>query len=242
MDRCQLTYLAREPIDHDRALRQHDSYCRTLRECGAEVRLLDVNRDLPDCCFIEDTAVVLDEVAVLASMGTPSRRPEPAGIEPELRKYREVQRIEEPATLEGGDVIHVGRTLLVGLSPRTNAAGIAALHDVVRRHGYTVVAVPVRDCLHLQTACTALDDRRLLVNPAWLDLRPLHGYELVPVPDEEPWGANVARVGNSVCLAADHVRTADRVRGLGHAVRTVDLSEFAKAEGGVTCLSILFQA
>ncbi len=239
MECCQLTYVARAPIDHDLALRQHEEYCRTLRACGARVQALTANRDLPDCAFIEDTAVVLDEVAVLASMGTASRRAEPAGVEPELRKLRPVHRVEAPATLEGGDVLRVGRTLLVGLSCRTNAAGVAALAAVAGRHGYAVRAVPVHGCLHLKTACTALDDRRLLVNPAWLDVGELRGFELARVPGEEPWGANVARVGGAVCLAAAHVRTADLVRGLGFDVRAVDLSEFAKSEGGVTCLSIL---
>jgi dimethylargininase len=238
---CQLTHLARQPIDHGRALQQHAVYCQTLRDCGAAVDTLDANRDLPDCAFVEDSAVVLDEVAVLASMGTAGRRAEPAGIEPELRKYREIERVEAPATLEGGDVLRVGRTLLVGVSSRTNSAGAAALAAIARHHGYTVRPVPVRGCLHLKTACTALDDRRLLVNPAWLDLSDLHGFELVRVRPQEPCAANVARIGGSVCLAAAHVRTADLLRGLGCDVRTIDLSEFAKAEGGVTCLSILLR-
>jgi dimethylargininase len=202
MERCQLTYVARAAIDHARAVRQHEEYCGVLRELGAEVHTLDVNRDLPDCVFVEDVAVVLDEMAVLASMGTPSRRPELPGIEAELRQYCEVHRVEAPAALEGGDVLLVGRTLLVGLSSRTNEGGAAALEAVVRRHGYRVLPVPVRQCLHLKTACTALDDRRLLVNPAWLDVRALGGFELIRVPAEEPWGANTMRVGTAVCIAA----------------------------------------
>jgi dimethylargininase len=242
MAQCQLTHLARQPIDQGRALQQHAAYCQMLRDCGAAVVTLDVNSDLPDCAFVEDTAIVLDEVAVLASMGTDGRRPEPASIEPELRKYREIHRVEATATLEGGDVLRVGRTLLVGVSSRTNAVGMAALEAIARRHGYAVRPVPVRGCLHLNTACTALDDRHLLVNPTWLDLSALPGFEMIPVPEQEPFAANVARVGASVCLAAAHVRTADLLRGLGCDVRTIDLSEFAKAEGGVTCLSILFRA
>jgi dimethylargininase len=239
IDYGQRTYVGRAPIDHVRAAHQHGDYCRLLRECGADVRTLQGNRHLPDCVFIEDTAVVLEEVAVLASMGTESRRAEPAGIEPELRKYREVRRVEAPATLEGGDVLRVGRTLLVGLSSRTNRAGVTALGQIARRFGYGVVPVPVRGCLHLKTACTALDDRRLLVNSAWLDVQALQGFDLVRVPEEEPWGANVARIGTGVYLAADHVLTAERIRVLGFEVRSIDLSEFAKAEGGVTCLSLL---
>jgi dimethylargininase len=240
MESCVLTYIDRAPIDRTRVVRQHEEYCRLLRHCGVEVHTLNVNRELPDCVFIEDTAIVLNEVAVLASMGTPSRRAEPAGIEPELRKYRDVHRIEEPATIEGGDVLCVGRTVLVGLSSRTNRAGLRALEAVIGRYGYRSVPVPVRRCLHLKTACTALDEKRLLVNPAWLDVAALRDFELLHVPEEEPWAANLLRVGASVCLAADHERTAERIRGLGFDVQTIDLSEFAKAEGGVTCLSILF--
>jgi dimethylargininase len=241
MEHSQLTHIARAPIDYARALQQHAEYCRMLHQCGAEVHTLDVHSELPDCVFVEDTAIMLDEVAVLASMGTPSRRPEPAGIEPELRKYREVQRVEAPATIEGGDVVRVGRTLLAGLSSRTNLAGVSALEAIVRRYGYTVRGVPLRDCLHLKTACTALPDDRLLVNRAWLEMPALSGFGFVDVPETEPLAADVALAGHTVCVAAEHLRTAELIRDLGFTVRTVDLSEFAKAEGGVTCLSLLFR-
>ncbi len=241
LEHGQRTHVTRTSIDYPHALQQHEDYCRMLRDCGAEVRVLDVNRALPDGVFIEDTAIVLDEVAVLASMGTEARRSELAGIEVELKKFREVQRIAGPASMEGGDVLRVGRTLLVGVSSRTNRAGASALETIVRRHGYRVVPVPVRGCLHLKTACTALPDECLLVNRAWLDREALRGFEIVSIPETEPWAANVVLVGASVCLAAAHSRTAGMIRERGFEVRAVDLSEFAKAEGGVTCLSILFQ-
>jgi dimethylargininase len=239
LEQCQRTYVAPAPIDYSRAVRQHEAYCQMLRRACAEVRTLDVNHGLPDSVFIEDTAIVLDEVAVLASMGAPSRRAEPAGVEPELRKYREVERVEPPATVEGGDVLRLGRTLLVGLSSRTNAAGVEALQAVGRRFGYEVRPVPVGRCLHLKSACGALPNGRLLVNPDWLDPRALRGFDLVRVPDAEPDAANVLLLGARVCLAAAHPQTAERVRQLGFEVEAVDLSEFAKAEGCVTCLSIL---
>jgi len=242
MEQCERTYVARASIDYDRAVRQHEEYCRMLRASGADVVTLYINRDLPDCAFVEDTAIVLDEVAVLASMGAESRRAEPAGIELELGKYREIHRVETPATIEGGDVLCVGRKLLVGVSSRTNRAGVNALEAVVRPYGYEIVLVPVRHCLHLKTACTALPDQSLLVNPAWFDVRDLRGFELVPVPEAEPWAANVALVGNRVCVAADHVESGGVIRKRGFEVHAIDLSEFAKAEGGVTCLSILFRA
>jgi dimethylargininase len=234
------THIARLPIDYGLALRQHEAYCQMLCVCGAEVQTLHVNRDLPDSTFIEDTAVVLDEAAVLASMGAPSRRDEPAGIEKELKKNREVHRLEASSTLEGGDVLRVGRNLLVGMSSRTNSAGARAFATIVQRYGYRVVPVPVLWCLHLKTAVTALPDGRLLVNPRWLEKSRLREFEMVAVPQEEPWAANTLSIGGAVCLAAAHVRTADLLRRLGFDVRTVDLSEFAKAEGCVTCLSLVF--
>src|SRR5690242_11625567 len=126
MDHGQRTHVARVSIDYDLAVQQHQAYCRMLRACGAEVRTLDINRSLPDSTFIEDTAIVLDEVIVLASMGTETRRGELPGVEAELTKYRELHRIEPPHAVEGGDVLRVGRTLLVGISSRTSRDGVQA--------------------------------------------------------------------------------------------------------------------
>ena len=240
MESGQRTHVTRVAIDHNLALRQHAAYCQVLRDCGVDVVTLDVNRGLPDGTFVEDTAVVFDEAAVLTSMGVEARRPELAGIEPELRKYRALHRIDPPANLEGGDVLRVGRTFLVGLSARTNHAGLEAFEAIVRRYGYRVQPVPVRDCLHLKTACTALPDDTLLVNPSWLDAEPLREFRIVHVGNIEPWGANTLPVNGMIIIAAANVRTADLLGRRGFAVRTVDLSEFAKAEGCVTCLSLVF--
>jgi dimethylargininase len=238
MQACERTFVPHAAIDHALAVKQHAAYCWLLADCGVKVVKLDVNANLPDCTFIEDTAIVLGEKAIFAPMGAPSRRLESAAIQSVLQEYCEIARIHLPATIDGGDVLRVGCTLLVGESCRTNAAGIAALKVVVRRYGYQVSPVPVRGCLHLKTACTALPDGRLLVNPNWLDASALAGFELLHVPEEEPWGGNVALVGDKVLLAAAHVQTAELIRRLGFTVRPIDLSEFAKAEGGVTCLSL----
>jgi dimethylargininase len=235
----QRTHVARQAIDFSNCVLQHEAYCRMLRRCGAEVLMLEINRNEPDGVFIEDTAIVLDEVAVLASMGTASRRGEPAGIELELKKHRPIHRMELPAAIEGGDVLRVGRTLLVGVSTRTNLAGVHTLEAAVGRFGYCVLPVPIRQCLHLKTACTALPDGSLLVNSAWLDSQALKGFEVLQVPQEEPWSANTLPIGQTVCLAAEHEQTAALIRRRGFPVETTDLSEFAKAEGGITCLSIL---
>ncbi|HEY2412295.1 MAG TPA: arginine deiminase family protein [Pirellulaceae bacterium] len=236
---CERTFVAHEEIDYERALTQHAAYCDALRACRVRVVTLNVNADQPDSTFIEDIAVVLDEVAVLASMGTASRRDEPRAIEPIIREHREMVRIESPATLEGGDVLRVGRTLLVGTSCRTNHAGIALFAAIVERFGYRVMPIPIRECLHLKTACTVLPDGRLLINPAWINKSALTDFDLIEIPTDEPWAANVCLVNSNMLLPAAHARTANLIDSLGFAIRAVELSEFAKAEGGVTCLSLL---
>ncbi|MFN0020601.1 MAG: dimethylarginine dimethylaminohydrolase family protein [Pirellulaceae bacterium] len=239
MQACERTFVSEVHINVGLAAQQHQAYCAALSDCGAEVTVLDVNWNMPDGAFIEDTAVVLDEVAILCSMGAASRQREPAGIEKVLREFRPIERIELPATLEGGDVLRIGRRLLVGQSSRSNAAGIAAVQQIAGRFGYQVTPIPVQGSLHLKTACTALPDGRLLINPAWIDERTLTDFDLIPIPEAEPWGANVCLVGQSVILPAAHVQTAKLISRLGFASKPVEISEFSKAEGGVTCLSLL---
>ena len=237
------TYVGREPIDFAAALRQHEAYCALLVKCGVHrIHALDANRDCPDSTFIEDTALVLDEIAVQASMGADSRRREPEGIAPVLRQYREVVSIERPATLEGGDVVTIGRTLIVGLTSRTNMAGVRALERIVHRFGYRVLPVTPRGALHLKTTCCSVDDETLLVNAAWIDKGELKDFRIIPIVPTEPFGAEVTRVGKTLVMAAETPRTADVLRARGHDVRTTPLSEFAKAEGGPTCLSLIFRA
>jgi dimethylargininase len=234
------TFIDVHEIDLDLAALQHEAYRRTLERAGARVVLLDTNLAHADAVFVEDTAVVLDEVAIVTSMGAPSRRDEPGGIEPELRRYRaEIARIEAPATLEGGDVLRVGRTLFVGATARTNRAGFESLTRIAGRFGYDVRSVAIGGCLHLKTACTALPDGTMLVSPRWLDERDLAGFEVLHVAVGEPDAANVVLIGERVVMAAAHPRTVDLVRGRGFEVDAVDLSELAKAEGCATCLSIL---
>lgn len=239
MQACQRTFVPEEAIDLALLARQHAAYCQALRDGSCEVRVLDHCTDEPDCVFVEDTAVVLDELAILCPMGTSARRAEPVRMAQVLGEYRDVQRIELSATLEGGDVLRIDRTLLVGRSPRTNAAGIEALANLVAPHGYKIRAVATKGCLHLKTACTALPDGRLLVNPAWIDPSDLSDFELVSVPAAEPFAANTLPIDGAIVMPAEHPQTADLLSRLGFRVVPVALSELAKAEGGVTCLSLL---
>jgi dimethylargininase len=242
MQRGERTFVEGAEIDYELALRQHTQYRDTLRRCGADVIVLDVNRTMPDCVFVEDTAVVLDEIAVMMSPGAESRRGEPAGIEPELRRFRDIRRIVRPATIDGGDVVRAGKTLYVGASKRTNAEGAVALRDAVAPFGYTVTVVPVDKCLHLKSACSALPDGRFLVNRDWIDVAPLPRSRLVDVPESEPWAGDVLVMGEQVVLADAFTETEHLLGGLGFETVPVAVSEFAKAEGGVTCLSLVFRA
>jgi dimethylargininase len=238
---CELTFLERESIDIARATVQHDAYCATLAALGLDVVRLPGDAALPDCCFVEDAAVVVDEIAVMASMGAPSRRGEVAAVAEALSRDREIARIELPALLDGGDVLVVGRRVFVGQSGRTDAAGARALSGAVARFGYDVIPVAAPGCLHLKSAVTALDAETLLVNAKWIDLEPLSGYDLVHVDPEEPWAANVLAVGGRVLGHAGFPRTQERLRARGYDIHPVDLSEFLKAEAGVTCKSIIYR-
>lgn len=241
MEACELTYREREPIDAAVAAGQHRAYCEALAACGAEVVTLPRIDGLPDSVFVEDTAVVLDELAVLTRPGVVSRRAEVRFIEPEVARLRPFVRVETPATLEGGDVMRAGRTLFVGLSPRTNRAGVAALRELSAPHGYEVVPVELKGCLHLKTGCAALDDETILVNAEWIDAGVFRGKRLVSVDACEPWAANVLRVGDALCVGSAFPRTASSLASLGYDLREVDCSEFAKAEGGLTCMSLIFR-
>jgi dimethylargininase len=241
LGRCELTYIGRQPIDVGRAAAQHREYRRALEDCGARVVLLPAAEELPDSVFVEDTAVVLDELAILTAPGVASRRAEVPLIEPEIARHRAVARTPPPATLEGGDVLRVGRRLFVGLSARTNRAGVEALRRLTAPHGYEVVPVELRDCLHLKSACTAADDETILVNPAWVDAAVFSDYEAVNVHPSEPWAANTARVGASLLVGASFPRTAEALARRGLKVHPVEVSEFAKAEGGLTCMSLIFK-
>jgi len=237
---CELTYLERQQIDAAKAVQQQKSYELYLASLGMNVISLPAERALPDAVFVEDTAVVVDEVAVITTMGAVSRRPEVRTISAALAEYRPLEFINGAGTLEGGDVMRVDRTLYVGVSTRTNLDGIAQLRNILGAYDYQVREVPVKRCLHFKTGCTYLGWNTILVNRAWVDLSPLEGFEVIDVPDGEPWAANLLVVGNDVLIPASCPKTAELVHDRGFAVRTIEVSELEKAEAGLTCMSIIF--
>jgi len=242
ISRCELTYLAREPIDFEKAVHQHSAYCSSLERAGARVIELTENSGHPDGCFVEDNAVVVEEVAVIASMGAASRRGEVEAVERVLSEYRPISRIEAPGSLEGGDVIVAGKRVFAGVSPRTNIAGIEELSTILKRHSYEVSATSMRDCLHLKSACTFIGDNTLLANPQWVDLRQFDGFRLLEIAESEAWAANALRFGQTVFMGSQFPESAEIVRHAGFDVELIDISELIKAEAGLTCSSIIFDA
>lgn len=239
---CELTHLDRTPIDVGRARAQHAQYEGALEALGYRLIRLPADPALPDCVFVEDTALVLDEVAVLTRPGAPSRRPELAAIEAALAPHRPLLRLEAPAILDGGDVLRVGRTLYVGQTPRTSAEGTAALASLLSPHGYHVVPVAVSGCLHLKTGVSQVAADALLINRGWVDARAFPGLRLIDVDPAEPTGANSLLSGDTVLYPAAYPRTLACLEGEGLRVATVPADELAKAEGGLTCCSLLFDA
>jgi len=238
---CELSHLARTPIDVTTARAQHQAYELLLESLGCDVRRVAAAPDHPDAVFIEDIAVVFDEIAVITRPGAESRRDETPAVEAALGALRPVAHITAPSTLDGGDVLTVGRSVYVGRTLRTNIEGISQLRDALAPHGYEVHGVDITGCLHLKTAVTAVDDATVLLNPAWVSPAVFARFRVVEVDPLEPMGANVLRIGAHLVYGASYPRTQARLEQLGYTLHTVNASELAKAEGAVTCCSLVMK-
>lgn len=239
---CELTHLARTPIDVDRARAQHGQYRDALRALGLEVLSLPEEPDLPDSVFVEDAAIVLDEVALLTRPGADSRKPEVESIARTLEPYRRLLRIQPPGTLDGGDVLTAGRKIFVGLTLRSNASALEQMRELLQPFGYEVIGVPVTDCLHLKSGVTRVGERTLLINPAWVEKKYFDGFDFVEVDPSEPGAANALLVGGTVVYPAAFAATRTRLEAAVPRLVAVEADELAKAEGGVTCCSLIFEA
>lgn len=240
MGHCQLTHLARLPINVETASEQHLQYEACLEDLGCMVQRLPAGEGMPDCVFVEDTAVVVDEVAVITRPGATSRRAEGLAVAEALRAFREVRHASAPGTLDGGDVLRLGRRVFVGMSSRTSSEGIDQLRSLLAPFDYEVMPVELTGCLHLKTAVTVVGRRLLVVNREWVDPRVFGEVEVIDVDPAEPFGANALLVNGTALVAAAHPRTRARLEGRGVPTRAVNVSEIARAEGGVTCCSLIF--
>ena len=240
--RCELSFIDRQAIDLSLARQQHEAYEVLLATLGARILSLPPEPDLADSMFVEDPAIVLDEIAIILPMGTESRRREGVSLAKELSKYRKLAHVLLPGTLEGGDVLRMGRKLFVGLTKRSNAHGIHQLAEIVKPHGYEVVSVPVTGCLHLKSAVTCIAGNTLLANRTWFDTTPFTGCDWIDVDPSEPHAANALALGGTVILPASFPCTRRRIGSLDYRVTTLDISELQKAEAGLTCSSLLFES
>jgi dimethylargininase len=266
IDRCELTHLARTPIDYARAVAEHDQYEAALRAMGCCVERLPAAPDFPDSVFVEDTAVVFDDLAVIARPGAPSRRGELEASVAGLSRHRRLAFIQPPGTLDGGDVLVMPGTAFVGDTPRTNADGARQLAEFVAPLGYEVVRVPVAKCLHLKSAVSSLPPERersviplgdrsvtsgasrkhsvspaLLINPDWVDVAPFAAFDVIDIDPGEPAAANVLTIGDRVFCASEYPRTRARLDARGFVTLSVPAGELAKAEGGLTCGSLILR-
>lgn len=236
---CELTHVAAEPIDVARAREEHALYEAMLGAGGFQVRRLPPAPEHPDSVFVEDTAIVLDEVAVMARPGAPSRRGEVMSVGPALAPFRPLRSIDAPGTLDGGDVLVLDREVVIGISRRTNTAGAAQFASIVAPLGYRVRTLAVTACLHLKSAVTRAGESTLVLNPAWIDAGCFPGWDVICTDPAEPFAANVLWLGHVTVAATAFPRTADRLRERGLRVDPVPAFELARAEGGLTCCSLL---
>jgi dimethylargininase len=242
LESCELEFFERKTIDVARAVEQHRAYENALAGMGARVISLPANPGFPDGMFVEDPAIVLDEIAIICRLGSEVRRRECASIAEALGMFRDLKWMAAPATLEGGDVMRIGKTLHTGVSRRSNRQGSNQLAELIEPYGYRVVPVAVSGCLHLKTAVCSLGDATLLANREWFEADLFRNFEIIDVPPDEPCAANVLRIGETVLIPSSFPKTRERLEHSGFKVLQIDISELQKAEAGLTCSSLIFEA
>jgi dimethylargininase len=236
---CELTHIERMPIDVEVARAQHHEYVRALSSIGCQVVELPEERDLPDSVFVEDIAFILPEVAVITRPGADSRKPETDSIIQALSPHRPLVHVTAPATVDGGDVLVLGKNIYVGLSTRSNPEAIEQLQDLLDGYGYKVIGAEMTDCLHLKTAVTRVDDKTLLINKNWVSPDYFTGYELIEVDPSEPFAANCLPVNGHIIYPTSFPKTCAKLEVRGYKIQAVTVDELAKAEGAVTCCSLI---
>ncbi len=236
---CEITHIDRSPIDVEVARAQHHEYVMALAALGCQVVELPAEADLPDSVFVEDTAFILPEVAVITRPGADSRKPETESIIRALSPHIPLVHVTEPASVDGGDVLVLGKNIYIGLSTRSNMEAVEQLQGLLDNYGYKVIAVNMHDCLHLKTAVTRVDDKTLLINKSWVDLHHFENFDLIEVDASEPFAANCLPVNGEIIYPTAFPRTRAKLEARGYKIRPVTVDELAKAEGAVTCCSLI---
>lgn len=236
---CEITHIDRTPIDLDVARDQHSRYVGKLKQLGCDVVELPAETDLPDSVFVEDVAFILPEAAVITRPGADSRKPETESIIQALFPLIKLLHVREPATLDGGDVLVMGKNIFIGISTRSNKNAIDQLNEMLGSDGYTVIGVPLHGCLHLKSAVTRVDDKTLLINKNWVDTSHFEQYKLIEVDPSEPHAANCLPIGDSIIYPTSFPKTGAKLTAHGYHIVSVEVDELAKAEGAVTCCSLI---
>ena len=238
---CELTHLERSPIDVDRARLQHLQYEAALKHLGLGVLSLPEEPTLADSVFVEDTALVLDECAIITRPGAESRRPETETIAEVLKPFRKLYYIQAPARADGGDILQVGKCIYVGLTSRSDTNAIEQMQHFLEPYGYELQAVRVTGCLHLKYAITQVAKDTLLINPTWVDKKEFQDVNFIEIEPSEVYAANAVMFGDSIIYPAAFPKTQKRLEAAGIPMITVEADELAKAEGAVTCCSLIFK-
>jgi dimethylargininase len=224
--------------DFERLQAQHAAYVGALRDAGLDVQVLEAAPRFPDAYFVEDAAVVTPEIAVIARPGAPSRRGEAALIESALAARRPIARIEAPGTLEGGDVLQIGKRVFIGVTARTDESGARQLEKILFGYGYRCELIPLSHTLHLKSDVNAMSERTVVVTPALAAHEAFADYEKIVVQPDEVYAANVLRVNDRLLMPSGFPRLRERLCATGVEVVELEMSEAHKMDGGLTCLSL----
>ena len=238
---CELTHLERTPIDVQRAHAQHAEYEAALKYLGVAVLSLPEEPTLADSVFVEDTALVLDECAIILRPGADSRKPETESIAKVLAPYRKLFTIEAPARVDGGDILRVGKQIYIGVSSRSDTNAIEQIQDFLQPYGYEVHAAMASGCLHLKSAVTQVANDTLLINPAWTDKKYFAGMKFIEIAPSEPYAANALWIGDTILYPKSFPKTRKKLADAGIKIVDVNADELAKAEGALTCCSLIFE-
>lgn len=236
---CELTHIARVPIDLELARAQHRAYVEALQALGCRVIELAEEPDLPDSVFVEDVAFILPECAVITHPGADSRKREVDSVAQVLASRLPLVRVVEPATVDGGDVLVLGKNIYVGMSTRSNQDALGQLQIALDAYGYKVFGVELRDCLHLKTAVTRVDDGVVLINPNWVDVAHFKDFRRIEVDADEPFAANCLPIRGKIIYPTAFPKTRAKLEAHGYVIQPVTVDELAKAEGAVTCCSLI---
>ncbi len=227
--------------DYEKALEQHAQYCQALETCGLKVVVLEANEQYPDSTFVEDTALLTPQCAIITNPGAASRTGETADVRPVLERYYEnIETIETPGTVEGGDIMMVGPHFYIGLSQRTNLDGAQQMIAILERYGLSGSLVELEKVLHLKTGLAYLENGNLVAAGAFLDKQEFQAFDILAIDDEESYAANCIWVNDKVLIPKGFPRAKKTISQAGYATLEVDVSEFRKLDGGLSCLSLRF--